>query len=72
MRGQEGEVRGGRREKRGCEEGEEGRDEGEGRKKGGREKRKNFASEARAAPRGRMETRGREGERPTHCPPPQI
>ena len=55
---------GGRREKRGREEGE------------GRGKEEKFA---RAAPEGKRETRGREGEvrgregeRPTPCPPPHI
>ena len=69
---------GGRRENRGREEGEEGagggrtgggrrekrgREEGEGRKKGREGERGNFcARAARAAPEGRRETRGREGE----------
>ena len=64
---------GGRREKRGWEE-------GEGRKKGREGKKGNFcARAARAAPEGRRETRGREGEvrgregeRPTPCPPPHV
>ena len=72
MRGREGEMRG-------REEGEEGWEEGEGRKKGGGEKRKILR--ARSAHRSRREegdkgwegeVRGREGERPTPCPPPPI
>ena len=53
--GREGEVRGGRREKR-------RREEGEGRKMGGRDKEKNFAREARAAPRREEGDKGAGGE----------
>ena len=70
MRGREGEVRGGRREKRGREVGEEGvgggrrgggrRERGENREGGGRGK--FCAREARAAPRREEGDKGLEGE----------
>ena len=71
MRGREG-------EEEGREEGEEGAGGGRGEeKREGGEKRIFFAREARAAPEGRRETRGREGEVRVGggrgippCPPP--